>query len=61
MRDRCSSGGIESAIFTIRATDANGCQGTANYSITPVCPTINLSPANGALSSLVRYTIDRTG
>ncbi|MFN7564995.1 MAG: putative Ig domain-containing protein, partial [Prosthecobacter sp.] len=38
------------ASFTIRATDVNACQGTASYSITPVCPTINLSPANGALA-----------
>ena len=38
------------ASFTIRATDANACQGSASYSITPVCPTITLSPANGALA-----------
>jgi uncharacterized repeat protein (TIGR01451 family) len=34
-----------SAAFTIRATDANGCQGTRDYTITPACPTITVNPA----------------
>ena len=34
-----------SATFTIRATDANGCQGTRSYTITPACPTITVNPA----------------
>jgi hypothetical protein len=32
------------SIFTLRATDANGCFGTRAYTITPVCGTITLSP-----------------
>jgi uncharacterized repeat protein (TIGR01451 family) len=34
-----------SATFTIRATDANGCQGSRSYTITPTCPTITVNPA----------------
>ncbi|MDZ4405378.1 GEVED domain-containing protein [Prosthecobacter sp.] len=34
-----------SATFTIRAVDANGCQGTREYTITPACPTITVNPA----------------
>jgi uncharacterized repeat protein (TIGR01451 family) len=34
-----------SASFTIRATDANGCQGTRSYTITPACPAITVNPA----------------
>jgi hypothetical protein len=33
------------ATFTIRATDANGCSGTRNYSLTPTCPALVLAPA----------------
>jgi hypothetical protein len=39
------------ANFIIRATDANGCSGTRAYSITPVCPSITITPAS--LSSAV--------
>ena len=33
------------ATFTVRATDANGCTGTLSYTVTPVCPTITVTPA----------------
>ncbi|MES2599017.1 MAG: putative Ig domain-containing protein [Verrucomicrobiota bacterium] len=34
-----------STTFTIRATDANGCIGSRSYILTPVCPTVSISPA----------------
>ena len=40
------------AVFSIRATDANGCSGTRAYSITPACPTITVSPATLAMGSV---------
>lgn len=36
----------ESANFTVRITDTNGCVGTRAYSLTPTCPTINISPTS---------------
>ncbi|HCN75989.1 MAG TPA: hypothetical protein DIT13_02195, partial [Verrucomicrobiales bacterium] len=34
-----------SASFTLRATDAHGCQGTRVYTLTPSCPVFTLNPA----------------
>ncbi len=36
---------LETATFSITATDDNGCTGTADYSITVACPVITLAPA----------------
>jgi len=50
--------------FTLTATDANGCTGTRNYSLTPACPTITVSPAtlpNGMVNSAYSQTITSTG
>ncbi|OYW20055.1 MAG: hypothetical protein B7Z52_02750, partial [Burkholderiales bacterium 12-64-5] len=33
------------ATFTVRATDANGCAKTQAYTLAPVCPTLNITPA----------------
>ncbi|HYF35769.1 MAG TPA: putative Ig domain-containing protein, partial [Prosthecobacter sp.] len=41
-----------STTFTVRATDAVGCQGSANYSITGGCPTVTISPATLAPARL---------
>jgi len=32
------------ASFTITTTDASGCIGTRSFTVTPVCPTINITP-----------------
>ncbi|WP_395742930.1 beta strand repeat-containing protein [Prosthecobacter sp.] len=32
------------ATFSLKATAADGCSGTASYTLTPVCPTLSLSP-----------------
>jgi hypothetical protein len=58
--------------FTVRATDANGCVGTATYSLVvaagpvtpPVCPAITLTPAtlpNGTLRTVYSQTITGNG
>jgi hypothetical protein len=52
------------ATFTLRATDASGCVGTRNYSVTPACPTITLSPTtlpNGTVMSAYNQTITSSG
>jgi hypothetical protein len=52
------------AVFIIRATDANGCTGTRSYSITPVCPTISITPtslAQGTVGSAYSQTLTATG
>jgi hypothetical protein len=33
------------ATFAVRVTDANGCSATLSYTVTPVCPTVTISPA----------------
>ena len=33
------------ASFTVSAVDANGCTGTKAYTVTPMCPTITVTPA----------------
>jgi len=33
-------------VFTLRATDANGCAGTRNFVVTPACPQITVTPAS---------------
>lgn len=35
-----------SATFTVRATDANGCASALVYTVTPVCPTISITPTS---------------
>lgn len=63
-----SSGGLLSGIatstdsmnFTVAATDANGCFVTQNYTVTPVCPRIPLSPSslqNPSVGSFYSQTI----
>ena len=53
-----------SATFTITATDANGCTGAQSYTITPVCPTITLTPtslANGTLALSYSASVTASG
>jgi SdrD B-like protein/putative Ig domain-containing protein/GEVED domain-containing protein len=53
-----------SAVFTLRATDANGCVGTRSYTMTPACPTITVSPStlpNGMVNSAWSQTITSSG
>ncbi|MEQ1748675.1 MAG: putative Ig domain-containing protein, partial [Prosthecobacter sp.] len=53
-----------SSVFTLRATDANGCQGTRAYSMTPVCPTISLAPASlpvGTVGTAYSQTVTASG
>ncbi len=50
--------------FTIRATDANGCQGTQSYTLTINCQTITVNPAainNGTLNQAYSQTFTQTG
>ncbi len=52
--------------FTVRATDANGCQGTRAYllTITAPCPTIIINPAllpSGTMGAAYSQTITATG
>jgi hypothetical protein len=52
------------ATFTVRATDANGCAGTLSYTITPVCPTITITPASlaqGTVGSAYSQTLSASG
>ncbi len=52
------------ATFTVRATDANGCSGTLSYTVTPVCPTITITPAalaQGTVGSAYSQTLTATG
>jgi SdrD B-like domain/Putative Ig domain/GEVED domain len=52
------------ATFTVKATDANGCSGTLSYTLTPVCPTITLSPAalpQGTVGTAYSTTLGATG
>ena len=54
-----------SSTFTIQATDTNGYTGTSpSYTITPVCPTISLTPAtlaSGNVSSAYNQTVTASG
>uniref|UniRef100_UPI00378343F0 GEVED domain-containing protein n=1 Tax=Prosthecobacter sp. TaxID=1965333 RepID=UPI00378343F0 len=53
-----------SATFTIRATDANGCQGTRPHNVTPLCPTITVNPAtlpNGIAGLAYSQTVSASG
>ncbi len=50
--------------FDITATDANGCTGVTNYSITMDCPTITVNPAtlpNGTIGVLYDQTVSGSG
>jgi len=52
------------AVFTVRVTDLLGCSGTRSYSVTPVCPTISLSPtslANGIVGTPYSQTVSASG
>jgi hypothetical protein len=56
--------GTTNASFTIRATDANGCTGTRSYSISPICPVINITPAavaNGTVGVAYNQTLAASG
>ncbi len=44
-----------SSSFTITATDANGCTGSSNYTVTVACPTITLSVITNGFKN-VKYT-----
>jgi len=52
------------AVFTVRVTDLLGCSGTRSYSVTPVCPTITVSPtslANGVVGTAFSQTVSASG
>ncbi|MCX6847408.1 MAG: putative Ig domain-containing protein [Verrucomicrobia bacterium] len=52
------------ATFTVRATDANGCTGTLSYTVTPVCPTVTITPAalaQGTVGTAYSQTLTATG
>jgi hypothetical protein len=49
------------ATFTVTATGANSCTGSNAYTVTPVCPTISLSPAaNGLTDAYVGSAFSQT-
>ncbi len=53
-----------SATFTLKATDANGCSGTQSYTITPVCPAMTITPltvASGTVGSTYSQTLSGNG
>jgi uncharacterized repeat protein (TIGR01451 family) len=53
-----------SATFTIRATDANGCQSTRDYTIAPTCPTVTVNPAtlpDGVAGAAYSQTVSGSG
>ena len=55
---------IAAATFTVRATDANGCTGTLAYTVTPVCPTITITPAalaQGTVGTAYSQTLTASG
>ncbi|WP_397383790.1 beta strand repeat-containing protein, partial [Prosthecobacter sp.] len=52
------------ASFTVRATDANGCSTTLSFTVTPVCPTVTITPASlatGTVGSAYSQTLSATG
>ncbi|MCB1225566.1 MAG: putative Ig domain-containing protein, partial [Verrucomicrobiales bacterium] len=52
------------ASFTITATDANGCTATRNFSVTPVCPVVSISPAslpNGTVGTAYSQSLSASG
>ncbi len=53
-----------SATFTVKATAADGCSGTASYTLTPVCPALTPSPTTlpiAYLGASYTQTIATTG
>ncbi|MBB5033349.1 putative Ig domain-containing protein [Prosthecobacter vanneervenii] len=53
-----------SATFTVKATDANGCFGTQSYTLTPVCPTLTISPTTattGTVGTAYSQTLSGSG
>ncbi len=54
----------QTASFTIRATDANGCTGSLAYTLTMACPTITLSPTSlpaGVVGTAYSQALSSTG
>jgi hypothetical protein len=52
------------AVFTVRATDANDCIGTRAYTIAPACPSITITPATltrGTVGVVYNQTFTATG
>jgi streptogramin lyase/PKD repeat protein len=52
------------SMFTVKATDANGCTGSQSYTVVVSCPPITLSPASlpgGSVGSPYTVTITATG
>ncbi len=50
--------------FTVRATDANGCQGTQAYSVVMTCPTIAITPTTlttGLVGTAYSQTLSASG
>jgi hypothetical protein len=50
--------------FTLRATDANGCQGTQAYSVVMTCPTLTITPAAlaaGTVGTAYSQTLTASG
>ena len=50
--------------FTLRATDANGCRGSRDYTLTVACPVITINPATlpaGTNGTAYNQTITATG
>jgi len=53
-----------SQTFTVRATDANGCIGTDDYTLTPVCPVISVTPTTltaGKVGTSYSQTLSAAG
>jgi hypothetical protein len=53
-----------SRTFTIRATDAYGCQGTRGYTVAPVCPVITVAPGSldaGTVGAAYSQTLSASG
>ncbi len=52
------------AAFTITSTDANGCTATRDYSVTPVCPAISITPVSltaGTVGTAYSRTLAASG
>jgi hypothetical protein len=46
-----------SQTFTVTVTDTNGCTGTQQYTVTPACPTVSLSPGGSNPQVLTAGTV----
>ena len=67
-----SAGGIISGVptsatagtFTVKVLDTNGCSATRSYTLTPVCPTLTLTPATiayGTVGTAYSQTLTASG